>query len=503
MAFDPSLAWVPNLEDAIDLHPLIVPPHTPLTTVITQLSQYHHRACKLPQAELSLDRSAVDRPTLDRPTLDRSALDRPPLAGGRSSCALVMDGPQLLGILTERDVVRLTAQALNLSHLSAADVMVQPVITLPTRSLQDIFAALFIFRRYRIRHIPVVDDGGQVRGVISHDSVRQVLRPANLLRFRRVADVMTTSVIQAPLTATVLEIARLMAQHRVSCVVIVQTDGEGNPQPVGIVTERDIVQFQALQVSIAQTQAHLVMSSPLFLLSPEDSLWSAHQTMQERRMGRLVVSWNWGQGLGLVTQTSLLRVFDPMEMYGVIENLQQTIQQMEAQQRTPGSPIAGSQSLSIEPLGIQDRGLGSPAQPSAALQPVNLQPGNLQPGNLQPGNLQPGNLQPGNLQPGNLQPGNLQPGNLQPGNLQPGKLTAETFTPQDLTPDAAPPLIPALPPDLPGDSYPSPLVLLTMLQGDLQQLAADQTLSAAQQRSRIRSLLQPLQQALALSQRRA
>jgi hypothetical protein len=59
--------------------------------------------------------------------------------------------------------------------------------------------------------------------------------------------------------------------------------------------------------------------------------------MQKRRVGRLVVSWNWGRGLGIVTQTSLLRVFDPMEMYGVIENLQQTIQQLESE-RSPSLP---------------------------------------------------------------------------------------------------------------------------------------------------------------------
>ena len=32
-----------------------------------------------------------------------------------------------------------------------------------------------------------------------------------------------------------------------------------------------------------------------------------------------------------MTQTSLLRVFDPMEMYSVIENLQQTIQELQGQ----------------------------------------------------------------------------------------------------------------------------------------------------------------------------
>lgn len=63
--------------------------------------------------------------------------------------------------------------------------------------------------------------------------------------------------------------------------------------------------------------------------------------MQKRRVGRLAVSWNWGQGLGIVTQSSLLRVFDPIEMYGVIESLQQTIQQLKLER--------GNHSVGVDP----------------------------------------------------------------------------------------------------------------------------------------------------------
>jgi signal-transduction protein with cAMP-binding, CBS, and nucleotidyltransferase domain len=142
---------------------------------------------------------------------------------------------------------------------------------------------------------------------------------------------MTSSVIHAPPTASVLSLAQLMVEHRVSCVVIVESSLDEGFKPVGIVTERDIVQFQAMQFDIRKIRAEGVMSSPLFLLSPQDSLWAAHQEMQQRRVRRLVVSWNWGQGLGIVTQTSLLKVFDPLEMYSIIETLQQTIQQLEAE----------------------------------------------------------------------------------------------------------------------------------------------------------------------------
>ena len=142
---------------------------------------------------------------------------------------------------------------------------------------------------------------------------------------------MTSKVIQASPTEKLLNLAKLMAEHRVSCVVIREELPSEPCLPVGIVTERDLLQFQALGVELSKVQAYEVMSTPLFLLSPEDSLWIAHQQMQQRHVRRLVVSWNWGLGLGIVTQTSLLRVFDPMEMYGVIETLQRSVQQLEAE----------------------------------------------------------------------------------------------------------------------------------------------------------------------------
>ncbi|MEM7771925.1 MAG: CBS domain-containing protein [Cyanobacteria bacterium P01_A01_bin.37] len=340
MPFKNALPWVPDLIDAIERHPLTVSPDMPIVEAIALISQAHQRTCVLPDASLS----------------NQHEQDLPIQPVVRASCVLVVQEKRVLGIVTERDVVRLAAEATNLDSITVKDVMVSPVITLSEQSVQDIFAALFLFRRYRIRHLPIVDHRQHLVGIISNESIRQVLRPANLLRFRRVSDVMTTQVIQAPLTTRILTLAQLMSTHRVSCVVITQLDAEGIDQPVGIVTERDIVQFQALQIDLEKAEASQAMSTPLFLLSPEDSLWAAHQEMQKRRVGRLVVSWNWGKGLGIVTQTSLFRVFDPMEMYGVIENLQQTIQQLENEQPVELPPADDSrrslQSLQAIPLAI-------------------------------------------------------------------------------------------------------------------------------------------------------
>ena len=119
-------------------------------------------------------------------------------SGGRhASCALIVENQQIIGIFTERDIVRLTAKGIDLGSLTVADVMTSPVKTLQQSAFQDIFAVLFLFRRYRIRHLPIVDEHNHLIGIVTPDSIRRVLRPANLLKMRRVADVMSTDVVHA------------------------------------------------------------------------------------------------------------------------------------------------------------------------------------------------------------------------------------------------------------------------------------------------------------------
>ena len=213
----------------------------------------------------------------------------------RFSYVLVVETEKVRGILTERDIVKLTAQKLDFDVVRVGEVMTKTVVTLAKNNLRDIFAALFLFRRYRIRHLPIVDEANKILGIITPASIRLAMRPENLLKMRRVGDVMSKDIIHAPTTNTVLEVAQLMAERRVSCVVITQSDREDNILiPVGIITERDILQLQSLQARLDCVTAEEAMSSPLCLMSPKDSLLAANQEMHRRRVRRLVVSWNWG-----------------------------------------------------------------------------------------------------------------------------------------------------------------------------------------------------------------
>jgi two-component system, NtrC family, sensor kinase len=304
------------LKRAIAPNLLMVAPDTPVMEVMARMSQVRSSCPVIGEMH-----AAKLEPT------DDSGLQNL----RRASCALVMEGSRLVGIFTERDIVRLTAAGMNLKELQVASVMTYPVITLTRSDTQDIFTALSIFRQYRIRHLPVLDKQGALVGIVTPLSIGRGMQPVNLLtRLWYVGDVMTSDVIQAPLTASVLSLAQLMAKHCVSCVVITEASAGLSgfpPLPIGIVTEGDIVEFGALELNLAQMQAKDVMSTPLFCLQPTESLWVAYQEMQKRHVRRLVVTGEAGELLGVVSQTSLLQVLSPTEMYGVIEELQQTVEE--------------------------------------------------------------------------------------------------------------------------------------------------------------------------------
>ncbi|MEB3335827.1 MAG: CBS domain-containing protein, partial [Leptolyngbyaceae bacterium] len=320
-----------DLKQAIDISPLVVSPDTLLREAIALMSNA--------------------RGTCSLNPLDSTITST--LQEARASCVLVMEGARLVGIVTERDLVRLMATGMNSEQTRISEVMTRQIIILNQSQCQDLLSILSVFRRYQIRHLPIVDDQEQLVGLVTHDSIRAWLRPTDLLRFRLLSEVMTSQVVKAPASISVLRLAQLMAEHRVSCVVIVESEtSPGSPEidldsalsaadvlagspplvyPVGMVTERDLVQFQALELDFLKVSAQDVMSTPLFCLGPQDSLWLAHQQMLERRVQRLVVTGDQGELLGIVTQTSLLQTLDPVELHTTVNFLQEKVLQLEAE----------------------------------------------------------------------------------------------------------------------------------------------------------------------------
>jgi PAS domain S-box-containing protein len=311
-----------SLEQVIDRQPITVSGETRLKKVISLMQEWGN-SCSFIDGE--------------------GALVADTDIGSNNSCVLVVEkdkpsglaSQRLRGIFTERDLVKLVATGIDTQSVTVGEIMTQKIVTLTPTGDKDIFTALSLLKEHNIRHLPVVSDRQNIIGLITAKNLRQKLQPLDLMKWRTVSEIMETEVVTATTEDSVQSIAILMADHNISCVAIAQL--EEDPQtnsswvrPIGIITERDIVQFQNLSLDLGLPARNL-MSAPLFLVSPEDSLWDINQQMQQRRIRRFLVANDRGELQGIITQSSLLQLFDPAEVYGSLEILQRQVCQLETE----------------------------------------------------------------------------------------------------------------------------------------------------------------------------
>jgi CBS domain-containing protein len=88
---------------------------------------------------------------------------------------LVMEGDRLIGIITERDILKAVATGTELEKTTVEDVMVRELVTIhPGASLRE--AARAMNERW-IRHLPVID-GERLVGILSQRDLAGVLGTA-------------------------------------------------------------------------------------------------------------------------------------------------------------------------------------------------------------------------------------------------------------------------------------------------------------------------------------
>ncbi|NET80350.1 response regulator [Okeania sp. SIO1F9] len=299
-----------ELKSAIIRNPVVVNPDTTVRDAITLMNN---------QRSLTSDAKKADRSKKDRHQ------------GARSSCALVVEDGRVVGIMTERDVVCLSAQQQPLDRLVMSQIMTPSVITLPEYDFTDLFSVINLLQQHQIRHLPILDEHEHLVGLITHDSLRQICQPTDLLRLRLVREVMNRKVICATPKTSLWRIAQLMSDRHISSIVIVEPGTESLQIPVGMLSERDLVRFQALGLNLENSIAEAVMSKPLLTVKPEASLWTVQQIMEEHNIRQLVVKGEQGELIGIVTQSSFLQAINPWEVRKLMEVLEQRVVRLEAE----------------------------------------------------------------------------------------------------------------------------------------------------------------------------
>ena len=126
-----------------------------------------------------------------------------------------------------------------------------------------------------------------------------------------VEDIMSKKVVTIDYSATVKVAARMMAQRKVSCLVVLQ----GN-SALGIVTERDLVRkILAAGVDPSKVLISDVMSTPLVSIVAGSTVLEAAEKMSEYLIRRLVVVDEGGGVVGLITAGDIAKLMARRKEY--------------------------------------------------------------------------------------------------------------------------------------------------------------------------------------------
>lgn len=138
----------------------------------------------------------------------------------------------------------------------------------------------------------------------------------------KVADVMTNEVVTVPPGASLKEAARLLIEHRISGLPVVDNQNH----ILGVVSEADVLPKEVtglplrrplawltgqLEVDRSKLEAHLVgeaMTAPALTIEPNRPVGAAAKLMVEKGVNRLPVVED-GKLVGIVTRADLVRAF--------------------------------------------------------------------------------------------------------------------------------------------------------------------------------------------------
>ncbi|KGK98519.1 histidine kinase [Methanococcoides methylutens] len=145
-----------------------------------------------------------------------------------------------------------------------------------------------------------------------------------------VREIMTQGVLVLDITSTALEAAQTMKEENIGSLIVSKDNN-----PVGIITERDIVhKVMAKDVKPSTMLAEEIMSSPIITIKSSTDVIKASEMMLKSRIRRLAVTDD-EKIIGIITDRDILTVAPGLNT--ILENLIE----MNREQDIPGTTEFG------------------------------------------------------------------------------------------------------------------------------------------------------------------
>jgi len=248
-----------------------------------------------------------------------------------TNCIIAIEEDRLVGIFTPKDIVKLVAMGIDLDKISVAEVMTRNWIVLRKSDYYDIFTVVNLFRQHNARHIVIVSDNNDIVGLITPESTRKILRNLPHLKLQSVKRVMNPGPIAVPAHTPLSYVFSLAIEQQTDCIVIVKPlkDDYAFCEPIGLISEQDLIQLQGLDLDLDRVEVEAVMSRCEYALTREDSLWEAQQEMERSQKNWLIVTGKDGELVGTISTLGILLATDSLEIYQKVWSLEQKIAELE------------------------------------------------------------------------------------------------------------------------------------------------------------------------------
>ena len=133
-----------------------------------------------------------------------------------------------------------------------------------------------------------------------------------------ISELCSRSVVVTERKTSIEEAARLMREHHVGSLVVVDEDARGR-KPVGILTDRDIaIEVVAVGVAPASVTVGEVMAPELVTATLDDEPWQTIQRMRKKGVRRVPVVDAEGLLAGIVSVDDLLEIVSE-ELDGLVK----------------------------------------------------------------------------------------------------------------------------------------------------------------------------------------
>lgn len=231
----------------------------------------------------------------------------------------------ILGIISAQDVV----DALNLALLShstpaeiirALEIPVQRIMTLQPTVVErgdDILRILKKMCYSNISALPIVDEQGIIKGIITLRDLVDLMGISSELLGVRVSEIMDTDISSVESSSSIWKAVQLMSEKRVRRLPVLLENGK----LLGVLTNKDILRYmtklaldesrEALDMKISQ-----LLTREAVTISHQEDIRVAASRMKVFGVGGLVVLDHPLSGIGLITERDLIRTLSERRSFG-------------------------------------------------------------------------------------------------------------------------------------------------------------------------------------------